>query len=227
DQSLPLAMQVPKRLAHRGPRRDDTSLFIQPCSKLGEQRWSLASSSIQALHSVVARKLRCAFDPEERRDLVHPLKTQAVSRARRLDQPAATVRPAARALSARALNEGEDVRAIALDRASLILAQEVLDRVAVATHGVAEAHPQRVRPHPHRARADTTARFGIQNCDATGVRAEQTWSASLRANEIRDGRQQIRVRAHAAPQRLRRDGCALATEARALTLGRLVFEELI
>src|SRR5690606_29903808 len=116
-EALPLTVQVAESVSERSPRWNQRALLIEPRLQFLEDWHALAAPSSEAMPGVVACDRRVALDFEERCYLVHGFERQPVPTSRCLDEASAPMGPAARALSASALDHVEHARTITLDGA--------------------------------------------------------------------------------------------------------------
>src|SRR5277367_4474892 len=145
-------MEVAERLAERRLRWDDTAILIEPRAQLGDRRCAILGATKKALLGRLAERRREALDGEDAAELEQRHEGERIASTCAGDKATAPVSPAAGALTAGALDEVQDARAVALHRAANILAEEVPDALCVTVSRVEEGHPRLATdPAPHRS----------------------------------------------------------------------------
>ena len=184
-------------------------------------------AALAPLLGVVASAGRISLDCEQARDDAYAFESDAIASARGFDQASSRMGPAPWALAARALEEGQDARAVALHGAREVRAEEAFHTLGVADGRIEEGHPSGVGPGPHRAVADPFGRIGVEHGDAGGVGTEQAWGSRLILDEPGDGGEQVDRGGDAPAERLRRHVDPGASEASALPLDGLMLDVLV
>src|SRR5260221_4289893 len=226
-EALPLAMEVSERTSERGLRWCERAVLVEPDTALLDDGLAVLDSPDESLLGVVAGELRDALDLEQRSDQADPLERDQIATAGCLDEPPSSMTHAARPFSTCPLDAIGDARAVALNGAGHVIAEEVAHALGVAVRRVEEADPASVGPTPHGAGADAIGDARIEHGDAGGVRTEVAGGSSLLGDEIGHGLEQVDVRVDAAAECL---GCDLDSgtgEADALSLDRVVLDVLV
>src|SRR4051812_25145793 len=114
DEALPLAVEGANRLAERRLWRGDGALVSDPRAQLVDRRRAIFATTTEALFGRLAVDGREALDGEEASDHAQRDDGKLIAGPRAGDEATAPMAPAAGALTASALEEGEDARAVAL-----------------------------------------------------------------------------------------------------------------
>ena len=223
----PLAMEVSERGAERRLRWNRRLLFVDPDTQRFNDRFAVLEASDESLRGGVTVEFALPLDGEKPGNRPHAIKGDLVSGARGFGQAAPTVAPASGPLTAGALHESRDVRAVTLHGPHEIFAQEPAHAVRIPLRRIEEADPKGVGPTPHRALPDAVGRIAVEHRNAGRVGRQQPGRSCLRLDHFRHRRQRVDRDRDGAAQCLRRDVHARARPAKALPLDGLMLKVLV
>ena len=220
-------MEIAESATERSLGRNEPAVLFEPDSKFFDDGFAELLSPCTPHFGGVAGEGGIALNLEQRCHEVQAVACDGIAESRSFDEAAACVGHATRALATGALDAVGDAGAIALHGAREIIAEEIANALPVSVCGKEEAHPARVGPGPDGAGADAFGGTRIEHWNAGGVGAEVTRGAGHGGNESSHRHEQVDVRGDSTPEGLRRDGEARACEPQALSLDRLVLQELV